>query len=145
MANSIDVNPIQTLACPSKWVPPPHSRTGIPLGKHQLFAFLQAKLWFRAGTLLCEKDGLWLPDQVCLDVCYHFFPHHRTWVFFSVIPGKCSPSFGFQNNLVDRKGSIRLSRLIWFGTLGSLPLTLLTECLIPYLVHCRLTVNMSTL
>ena len=43
--------------------------------------------------------------------------------FSSVILGKCSPSFGFQQSGCQ-EGVDQTLRLIWFGTLGSLPPTL---------------------
>ena len=63
--------------------------------------------------------------------------------FSSVILGKCSPCFGFQQSGCQ-EGVDQTLRFIGLGLWILFHQHSLTECLIPYLVHCRLTVNMST-
>ena len=82
MANSIDVNPTLDTGLSQQVDASSAQRQVSHVGSTGSLLFFRPSSGSGPGTLLCEKDGLWLPDQVYLGICYHFFPHHRTWVFF---------------------------------------------------------------
>lgn len=86
-------------------------------GSTNSLLFFRPSSGSETGTLLRGKDGLWLPEQVCLAACCHSSLCHRTRVFFCVILCKGSPPFGLQQSgCQEDEGvnqTLRTQMMVW--------------------------------